>query len=100
MVSKPVSVLSSKCTYLHSQRRGCMELITLIYDSVNNVFYNVSKPVFADKGYACLVGNNLGGRSNTAPQGTCSTPPFACSLDADLGVKNIVTSYAGAILSF
>ncbi len=75
-----------------------MESITLIHDSENNVFCNVS--VFAEKGYACLVGNDLGGKSNSVPQGTCFEPPFTVdSLDAHSSIKSIVTGYTGATLS-
>ena len=79
-----------------------MVLITLILDSENNVFFNVTKPLFAEKGYACLVGNDFGGKSCSAPQGNCSTSSDiqVDSLDGDSNVKNVVTSYAGTKLSF
>jgi pectate lyase len=72
----------------------------LISDSENNVFANVPKAVFADKGFAWLAGNDLGGGSNTAPQGTSLTMPYSYSLDATSSVKTIVTAGAGANLSF
>ena len=103
MVSIPVMVLSFKCTYPHSQWRGCMVLIRLILDSENNVFSSVSKPVFAEKGgCACLVGNDLGGKTISVPQGTCFAPSDirVNSLDDNSSLKSIVTSSAGAKLSF
>jgi pectate lyase len=72
----------------------------LISDSENNVFSNVSKPVFANKGFAWLVGNDLGGGLNTAAQGTYLTLPYTYSLDPTSSVKSIVTAGAGAKLSF
>jgi len=72
----------------------------LISDSENNVFANISKPVFADKGFAWLAGNDLGGGSSTAPQGVLLTMPYSYSLGATSSVKDIVTGGAGAILSF
>lgn len=77
-----------------------MKLNTLIPGSENNVFSNVSKPVFADKGFAWLAGNDLGGGYSTSLQGTHYTLPYTYSLDATSSVKNMVTSGAGAYLSF
>jgi len=66
----------------------------------NSVFSNVTNPVFTDQGYACLVGNDLGGATDAAPQGTCFKPPYNYQLDATSDVKSIVTKGAGADLSF
>jgi hypothetical protein len=100
MESSLVSVLRSKCKYRHSQQQGRVELIALIPDSENSVFSNVTNPVFTDQGYACLVGNDLGGATDAAPQGTCFKPPYNYQLDATSDVKSIVTKGAGANLSF
>lgn len=66
----------------------------------NNVFENTKKALFADGGYAVARGNDFGGATNTAPNGTFSTPPYSYSLTPTGSVKSTVSSGAGANLSF
>ncbi|KAG8705930.1 hypothetical protein FRC12_014073 [Ceratobasidium sp. 428] len=67
----------------------------------NNVFENVSKPLYAtDNGYANAQGNDFGGKSNTAPATSWSSVGYPYSLTAVGSVKSYVNSNAGAKLSF
>ncbi|KAG8704608.1 hypothetical protein FRC09_003437 [Ceratobasidium sp. 395] len=67
----------------------------------NNVFENVSKPLYAtDNGYANAQGNDFGGKSNTAPSTSWSNVGYSYSLTAVGSVKSYVNSNAGAKLSF
>jgi len=67
----------------------------------NNVFINVSKPLYeTDGGFAAAQGNDFGGKSNTAPVGTLTTVPYSYSLESVSSVRSNVVGVAGANLGF
>ncbi|KAB5591890.1 hypothetical protein CTheo_4678 [Ceratobasidium theobromae] len=65
----------------------------------NNVFSNVSKPLYStDSGYAVAIGNDFGDGENTAEAGTFTTAPYDYDLIDASDVINAVSD-AGATLS-
>ena len=67
----------------------------------NNVFSNTPNPLYStDGGYAVARGNDFGGATNAAPDGSLTELPYIYSLTSTSSVKSAVVSGAGANLSF
>ncbi|KAG8700615.1 hypothetical protein FRC11_012798 [Ceratobasidium sp. 423] len=67
----------------------------------NNVFENVGKPLYStDNGYANASGNDFGGKSNAALTTSWDAVGYSYTLTETSSVKSIVSSNAGATLSF
>jgi pectate lyase len=67
----------------------------------NNVFGTSKKPLYStDGGYAVARGNDFGGQSNTAPQGSLGGVPYSYSLLSTNSVRSSVISNAGQKLTF
>jgi pectate lyase len=67
----------------------------------NNVFSGSKKPLYStDEGYAVATGNDFGGESNTALEGTLTKAPYTYTKIDAAKVKAAVVGTAGATLSF
>ncbi|KAJ3511474.1 hypothetical protein NLJ89_g4080 [Agrocybe chaxingu] len=67
----------------------------------NNVFARTKKPIFStDGGFAVARGNDLGGATNTAPNGSFTSAPYSYTLSSVAQVKSAVAAGAGQTLSF
>ncbi|CAA7269158.1 unnamed protein product [Cyclocybe aegerita] len=67
----------------------------------NNVFASTKKPIFStDGGFAVAHGNDLGGATNSAPNGSFTSAPYSYALSSVAQVKSAVAAGAGQTLSF
>ena len=67
----------------------------------SNVWVNSKKPLYStDGGFAVERGNDFGGQSNSAPQGSLTSVPYGYTLLEAGNVRGSVTANAGQTLSF